>query len=98
MTTTEQTFGEDNVVLMVTLDLGGMHNIYGIIYGVSITSVSEQMKSVVSSQSNTSVQLTVSYNLEYNLSTFAMLCSHEIQSELIHLFYGEHVSQSSYIT
>ena len=85
--TIEQSFGENNIALMVTLDFERIQNRYGIIYGVLLTSVSEQIKIEVSGHA--SVQLTMSYNSMYNLSFFAMLCAYEMHSDPIHLFYGE---------
>ena len=77
--------------MTVTLDLEGAYNRSGIIYGIIITSsaVSEQTERVVSGNMN--IQLTMSYNSQYNLSVFSNLCGNKLQSELIHIFYGEYI-------
>ena len=85
----EQSFGENNVTMTVSLDLEKGCNRSGIIYGLIFTSdssiASEQTKKIVSDN----MQLTVSYNSQYNLSVFSNLCGHELQSEIVHIFYGE---------
>ena len=88
----EQSFGENNVTMTVSLDLERGCNRPGIIYGLLFTSdssvVSEPTKGIISGY-NQSTQLTVFYNSQYNLSVFSNLCGHELQSEVIHIFYGE---------
>ena len=97
----EQSFGENNVTMTVSFNLerGCDRARSGITYGLLFTSdssvVSEQTKRIVSSN-NQSMQLTVSYNSQYNLSVFSNLCGHELQSEIIHIFYGEYVCQLLY--
>ena len=87
----EQSFGENNVTLTVLVDLERVHNMSGLIYGILFTTLtsSAQMERIIIISDNTSIYLIVSYNSHYNLSVFSNLCGHELQSNPIHIFYGE---------
>jgi hypothetical protein len=88
----EQYFGENNVTMTVSLDLEREYNRSGIIYSILFTTSSalavEQTERIIFSD-NKSMQLTVSYNSQYNISVFSNLCGHELQSEIIQIFYGK---------
>ena len=80
----KQSFEEAQLTVMLTLQTP---NQYNVIYGVFLSSDSEFRK--VPSSKNMSIQLALSYNTQYNLSTFAILCGKEIQSNPVRLFFGK---------
>ena len=86
----EQSFGENNVTLTVSVDLERAH-MSGLIYGILFTTStsSTQMERIIIISDNTNIYLIVSYNSHYNLSVFSNLCGHELQSDPMHTFYGE---------
>ena len=93
LTKIELSFGEGNVTLRVTLEMMQDNNmIDGLIYGVVLTSLFEEVAKVLSDASDgngSSIEMIMLYNAEYNLSTFTSLCGFENQSYVLSLFYGE---------
>ena len=82
-------FGEDNVTLHVrlSLELEGMQTVInGLTYGAVLTSSLEETMRVVLGGSGSEV--TIPYNVQYNLTTFAVLCGYENQSDTLSLFYS----------
>ena len=90
MIVVEPSFGEENVTLTVTVD-GIQSMIDDLTYGVIFASSFEEIVRVVPSGNDTSVELTMLYNIEYNVSTFATLCGFESRSYVLSLFYGEFI-------
>ena len=94
----QQSFGDTFVALTVHLEaISSPESNYGLIYvyGVLLTSdsVANQTKMVVSG-TIMSVEVNISYNIQYNLSTFVLLCGYENQSQIVNLFYGKFVHDS----
>ena len=88
MIAVEPSFGEDNVTLTVTLEeMQSM--IHGLTYGVEFASSFEEIIEEFSGGSDASVELTMLYNTEYNLSTYSTLCGLKSRSHALNLFYGE---------
>ena len=91
---TEQSFHKSNVTLRLYLERTINTEIsYGLlIHGVQLTSdlaVDHEQITVDFFGNNITTELSISYNIWYNLSAFAVLCGHIAQSETINLFYGE---------
>ena len=90
----EQSFHKSNITLRLYLERTINTEIsYGLlIHGVQLTSdlaVDNEQITVDFLGNNITTELSISYNIGYNLSAFAMLCGHIAQSETINLFYGE---------
>ena len=92
MIAVEPSFGEENVTLTVTLD-GMQTMVDGLAYGVVFTSSFEEIIGVFSDGNDASIELTMLYNIEYNLSTFATLCGFENRSNVLNLLYGEFIME-----
>ena len=91
---TEQSFHKSNITLRLYLERTINTEIsYGLlIHGVQLTSdlaVDHEQITVDFFGNNITAELSISYNIWYNLSAFAALCGHIAQSETINLFYGE---------
>ena len=87
----EPSFGEDNVTLYVklSLELEGMQiMINGLTYGAVLTSNSS-LETIRVGSDDANVEVTIPYNVQYNLTTFAVLCGYENQSDTLSLFYSE---------
>lgn len=92
MIVVQPSFGQKNVTLRLSLDLEGMQSmIDGLTYGIVFASLFEETILVFPAGNDTSVELIMFYNTEYNLSTFAALCGFESRSHAFSLFYGEFI-------
>jgi hypothetical protein len=61
-----------------------------LIHGVQLTSdLAVEQIMVDFSGNNTTIELSISYNIWYNLTAFATLCGHIAQSDTINLYYGD---------
>ena len=91
MIAVEPSFGEDNITLHVRL-LEEMHTVInGLVYGAIFTSSLEEAIRVGSYDAN--VEMTIPYNVQYNLTTFVVLCGYENQSDTLSLkYYSELIS------
>ena len=94
MIAVEPSFGEDNVTLHVRLLEGMQTMINGLTYGALLTSSLEETIRVGSDGAN--VEVTIPYNVQYNLTTFAALCGYENQSDTLSLFYSELIGLCAY--
>ena len=89
MIAVEPSFGEDNVTLHVRLLEGMQIVINGLTYGAILTSsLEETMRVVLGGSDGANGELTIPYNVQYNLTTFAVLCGYENQSDTLSLFYS----------
>ena len=86
MIAVEPSFGEDNVTLHVRLLEGMQIVINGLTYGAILTSSLEETIRIGSDDANGEV--IIPYNVQYNLTTFAVLCGYENQSDTLSLFYS----------
>ena len=87
MIAVEPSFGDDDITLHVRL-LEGMHTVInGLIYGAIFTSSLEETIRIGSDGPN--VEVIIPYNVQYNLTTFAVVCGYENQSDTLSLFYSE---------
>ena len=68
MIAVEESFGENNVTLRLSLERIQNNTIDGLTYGVVFTSLFEEIIKVVPSGNDTSIELIVLYNVQYNLS------------------------------
>ena len=91
MIAVEPSFGEENVTLRLSLELEGMQSMIDCLtYGAMFTSLFEEMIRVFSGgNGSASVELTMLYNAQYNLTTFIALCGYKNQSDTLSLFYSE---------
>ena len=90
MIAVEPSFGEENVTLHIrlSLELEGMQIVInGLTYGVIFTSSLEETMRVV--LGGIDGEVIIPYNVQYNLTTFAVLCGYENQSDTLSLFYSE---------
>ena len=93
----EQSFHKSNVTLRLYLErtISTEFSCYGLlIHGVQfISSLAvdrEQIMVDFFGNNTTVIELSISYNIWYNLTVFATLCGHTARSETINLFYGEY--------
>ena len=96
MIAVELSFREDNVTLRLSLELEGMQiMINGLTYGAIFTSsLEETIRVALGGSDGTNVEVTIPYNVQYNLTIFAVLCGYENQSDTLSLFYGEYRSRA----
>ena len=92
----EQSFHKSYITLTLHLERTISTEIsYGLlIHGVQFTSglaVDHEQITIDSFGNNATIELSISYNIWYNLTAFAALCGHIAQSETINLFYGEYI-------
>ena len=91
----EQSFHKSNVTLRLHLEriISTEFSYDLLIHGVQFTSSlavdHEQITVDFFGNNTTVIELSISYNIWYNLTAFATLCGHIAQSETINLFYGE---------
>ena len=90
MIAVEALFREENITLTVTPE-GIQSMIHGLTYGVELASPFGEIIKVFSGGSDASIELTMLYNTEYNLSTYSILCGFESRSHPLSLFYGEFI-------
>ena len=89
MIAVEPSFGEDNITLHVRLLEEMQTMINGLTYGAILTSsLEETMRVVLVGSDGANGELTIPYNVQYNLTTFAVLCGYENQSDTLSLFYS----------
>lgn len=93
MTVIKQSFHERNITLTFHLAVRRTLDTEISTYGIQFTSdfaVKQIRIDFESSANTTTAELSISYNIWYNFSAFAILCGRKTQSETISLFYGEY--------
>ena len=88
MIAVEPSFGEDNITLHVRLSLE-LEGINGLTYGAIFTSNSSLEETIRIGSDGANVEVTIPYNVQYKLTTFAVVCGYENQSDTLSLFYSE---------
>ena len=91
MIAVEPSFGEESIILTVTLD-GIQSVVDGLTYGVIFTSSFEELIRIFNftGGNDAGVELVMLYNVQYNLTAFTALCGYENQSDTLSLFYSEY--------
>ena len=93
MTVIQQSFHESNITLQFHLAVERTLSTEISTYGVQFIpdfAVKQISMDFEFSSNTTTTELSISYNIWYNFSAFAILCGHKAQSETISLFYGEY--------
>lgn len=92
----EQSFQKSNVTLRLYLEriISTEISYDLLIHGVHVQFISDlavdhEQITVDFFGNNATTELSISYNIRYNLTAFATLCGYTAQSETINLFYGE---------
>ena len=87
----EPSFREENITLRLSLETEGMPSMMdGLTYSAIFTSSFAEIIRVFSgSNDSASVELTMLYNVQYNVTTSIALCGYENRSDALSLFYSE---------